>query len=211
MYNLASRLGFWSSLAGVLLCLVYLLALLGNYLAIGSLQLSEPYQSIISLVILLSCPLLVFVFAALYGAIQGARGTLSLLGLCLVVAFAAIGGVNRYISLTVLPAAQAAGATAGLEWFMLYGWTSVTSALEMLAWGLFLGLAFLVIAPIFRADKLGEAIFWICLVIGLLCLLALLGQVLSLPALMAMGLLAWGPGLALFLLLVAVWFRKRAY
>ena len=53
----------------------------------------------------------------------------------------------------------------------------MTSALEMLAWGLFLGLAFLVIAPIFRADKLGEAIFWICLVIGLLCLLALLGQV----------------------------------
>ena len=87
----------------------------------------------------------------------------------------------------------------------------MTSALEMLAWGLFLGLAFLVIAPIFRSDKLGEAIFWICLAIGLLCLLALLGQVLSFPALMTMGLLAWGPGLALFLLLMAVWFRKRAY
>ena len=81
MYNLPSRLGFWSSLAGVLLCLVYLLALLGNYLSVGSLQLGEPYQSVISLVLLLSCPLLVFVFAALYGAIQGARGTLSLLGL----------------------------------------------------------------------------------------------------------------------------------
>ncbi len=110
-----------------------------------------------------------------------------------------------------MPAAQAAGATAGLEWFMPYGTQSVTSALEMLAWGLFLGLAFLVIAPIFRSDKLGEAIFWICLVTGLLCLLALLGQLLSIPALMTMGLLAWGPGLALFLIMMAVWFRKRAY
>ena len=69
MYNLPSKLGFWSSLAGVLLCLVYLLALLGNYRTAGSLQLIEPYQALISVVLLLSCPLLVFVFAALHGAI----------------------------------------------------------------------------------------------------------------------------------------------
>ena len=80
------QLGFWSSLAGVLLCLVYLLALLGNYQATSSLQLIEPYQALISVVLLLSCPLLVFVFAALHGAIQGGRGTLSLLGLSLVIA-----------------------------------------------------------------------------------------------------------------------------
>jgi hypothetical protein len=211
MYNLPSKLGFWSSLAGVLLCLVYLLALLGNMLATGSLQLTEPYQTVISLVILLACPLLVFVAAALHGAIQGSRQILSLLGLSLIVVFAALGGVNRYISLTVVPAAQAAGDTAGLEWIMPYGWPSITSALEMLAWGLFLGLAFLVIAPIFRSDKLGEAIFWTCIVTGLLCFLALLGQVFNAPALMTMGLLAWGPGLALFLVLMAIWFRKRSY
>ncbi len=81
MYNLPSKLGFWSSLAGVLLCLVYLLALLGNYQATGSLQLIEPYQSLVSVVILLSCPLLVFVFGSLHGAIQGARGIAQPVGL----------------------------------------------------------------------------------------------------------------------------------
>jgi hypothetical protein len=198
-------------MAGVLLCLVYLLALLGNWLAVRSLQLVEPYQSVISVVILLACPLLVFVVAALHGAVQGTRQTLSQLGLCLVVIFAALGGVNRFISLTVVPQSVAAGKTAGLEWFMPYGWLSVTSAVEMLAWGLFLGLAFLVIAPIFRSDKLDEAIFWTCIITGILCFLALLGQLFNLPALMTLGLLAWGPGLALFLILMAVWFRKRAF
>jgi len=198
-------------MTGVALCLVYLLALLGNLRAVGSLQLIEPYQSVISLVILLACPLLVFVAVALHGALQGARQILSLLGLCLVVIFAALGGVNRYISLTVVPQSVAAGKTVGLEWFMPYGWPSVTSALEMLAWGLFLGLAFLVIAPIFRSDNLDSWIFWTCIITGMLCFLALLGQVFNVPFLMTMGLLAWGPGLALFLILMAIWFRKRAF
>jgi hypothetical protein len=211
MYNLPTKLGFWSSMAGVLLALVYLLALLGNWMAVGSLQLIEPFQSVISMVILLSCPLLVFVIAALHGALQGSRQTLSLLALCLVVIFAALGGVNRYISLTVVPQSVAAGKTAGLEWFMPYGWPSVTSALEMLAWGFFLGMAFLVMAPLFRSDKLDSAIYWTCIINGLLCFMALLGQVLNVPALLSMGLLAWGPGLALFLILMAVWFRKRAF
>jgi hypothetical protein len=211
MYNLPTKLGFWSSLAGVFLALLYLLALLGNWMAVGSLYLTEPYQSVISMVLFLACPLLVFETVALHGSVQGSRQTLSLLALCLVVIFAALGGVNRYISLTVVPQSVAAGKTAGLEWFMPFGWPSVTSALEVLAWGLFLGLAFLVIAPIFRSDKLDSAIFWTCIVTGLLCLLALIGQVFNAPFLLSMGLLAWGPGLFLFLILMAVWFRKRAY
>ena len=47
----------------------------------GSLQLAEPCQSVISLVILLACPLMVFVMTALHGAVQGARQTLSMLTL----------------------------------------------------------------------------------------------------------------------------------
>jgi hypothetical protein len=102
------------------------------------------------------------------------------------------------------------GNTDGLEWFLPYGGPpSIMVAMEVLGWGLYYGLACLCLAPVFGKDRLEKAIFWTLIASGGLSLVAVLAQVLnSLPLSMA-GVLAWGPGATLLMVLWARWFKVQ--
>lgn len=91
---------------------------------------------------------------------------------------------------------------------MPYGWPSIMAAMEVLAWGFFLGLAFLFLAPVFRKGKLELAIFWTLIISGIFSLVAVLGQVMNSTVLNMLGIIAWGPGLIVLFSLLASWFRK---
>jgi hypothetical protein len=115
--------------------------------------------------------------------------------------------------LTVVRQSLLSGNTTGLEWFLPYGWPSVMMALEILAWGFFLGLACLCLAPVFTEGKLEKAICWTLIITGILSLLAAMGQVVNTgttgfnPFGMA-GSVAWGPGLTMAAVLFVVWFCR---
>jgi hypothetical protein len=100
------------------------------------------------------------------------------------------------------------GVTDGLNWFMPYGWPSIMAAMEVLAWGFFLGLAFLFLAPVFRNGRLELAIFWILIISGVFSLIAMIGQMVNSVLLNMLGIVAWGPGLILIFSLLALWFKK---
>jgi hypothetical protein len=100
------------------------------------------------------------------------------------------------------------GITDGLNWFMPYGWPSIMAAMDVLAWGFFLGLAFLFLTPVFRRGKLELAIFWTLILSGVFALLAVLGQALNSVPLNLLGILAWGPGLIVLFILLAFWFKN---
>jgi hypothetical protein len=203
------RYGYWLSIIAVVLAAAYLLGVLA-ILLFDTFPPGEPFQSFIGAVTLLSVPVLVVLWVALRQALPADKRIFGTASLALIVIFGTLTSINRYVSLTVVPQALQKGQTEGLAWFQPYAWPSIMAAMEVLAWGFYLGLALLCLAPAFSRGRLERAIFWVLIVSGGLCLLAGLGQVLNNAALGMMGIVAWGPGLIILLALLAVWFKHGA-
>ena len=86
--------------------------------------------------------------------------------------------------------------------------TNVEEAARFLGRGLFTpGLALLFLAPVFRTGRLERTLFWTLVISGSLSLVAVLGQILNSALLNMLGVLAWGPGLIVFFVLLAIWFK----
>lgn len=201
------KLGYWTSLIEIVLAIGYLGAV-AAMLMTGTIPPTEPYISIVSAVSLASAPFFVFLWAILHNAASPETRIFTQTSLALIVIFATLTSINRYVALTVVRQSVDMGITDGLNWFMPYGWPSIMAAMEVLAWGFFLGLAFLFLAPAFRRGKLEIAIFWTLIISGIFCLIAVLGQALNSTALNMLGIMAWGPGLIVLFVLLASWFRN---
>jgi hypothetical protein len=201
------KFGYWTSLIGVMLTLVYLGAIAAMFIS-GTIPPAEPYVSIVSIVSLASVPVFVFLWVLLHNVVSLDKKIYTQTSLALIVIFATLTSINRYVAMTVVRQSIAMGITDGLNWFMPYGWPSIMAAMEVLAWGFFLGLAFLFLTPVFRRGKLELTIFWTLIISGVFALLATLGQALNSVALNLLGILAWGPGLIVLFILLAFWFKN---
>ncbi len=173
----------------------------------------EPFQTSVNILVLITAAWMVFFWSILNHITPGDRKLFSQASLAMIVIFAALTSINRYVALTVVKQSLAAGNTNGLQWFLPYGWPSVMLALEILAWGFFFGLACLLLAPVFSKGRLERSISWILIVTGILSLLAVAGQMSGVggvafnPFTLA-GVVAWGPGLTTAAVLMAIWFHK---
>mgnify|MGYP007106202940 CR=1 FL=1 len=202
------KLGYWVSLIEIVLAVAYLAAVAAMFIT-GNIPPAEPYISIVSVVSLVSAPLFVFLWAILNNTASSETRVFTQTSLALILIFAALTSINRYVALTVVRQSMDMGITDGLSWFMPYGWPSIMAAIEVLAWGFFLGLAFLFLAPVFRKDRLELAIFWTLILSGLLALVAVLGQVINSVILNMLGIVAWGPGLIVLFTLLACRFKTQ--
>jgi hypothetical protein len=207
------RVGFWSGIVLVMLGLAYLGLVITMMLSKSGFPPSESFQTIFNVLILLTAVWMVFFWTILHQAAPAERKVFSEASLLLIVIFATLTSINRYVGLTVVRQSLASGDTNGLHWFMPYAWPSIMLALEFLAWGFFFGLACLCLAPVFTSGKFEHLIFWVLIVTGILSLLAALGQVigsstLSFNPFTLAGTIGWGPGLTLAVALITVWFRK---
>jgi hypothetical protein len=200
------KFGYRTSLIGIILTLVYLGAIAGMFIS-GTIPPAEPYVSIISIVSLASVPVFMFLWVLLHNVVSLDKKIFTQTSLALIVIFATLTSINRYVALTVVRQSMDMGITDGLNWFMPYGWPSIMAAMEVLAWGFFLGLAFLSLAPVFRKGKTELAIFWTLIISGFFSLIAVLGQVLNSAIVNMLGIIAWGPGLIVFFTLLAIWFK----
>ena len=201
------KLGYWVSFVEIVLAVAYLAAVAAMFIT-GTIPPAEPYISIVSVVSLASAPLFVFLWAILHNTAPSETRIFTQTSLALIVIFATLTSINRYVALTVVRQSMDMGITDGLNWFMPYGWPSIMAAMEVLAWGFFLGLAFLFLAPTFRKGRLELAIFWTLIISGILALVAVLGQVMNSVVLNMVGIIAWGPGLVVLFSLLASWFRN---
>ncbi len=208
-----NRIGLRSGIVLVVLGLLYLVMIAIMVLSGAGDPPAEPLQTWFNLLILVTAAWMVFFWSVLHQAAPAGKKLFSRASLALIVIFAALTGINRYVALTVVKQSLAAGNTDGLQWFLPYGWPSVMLAIEMLAWGFFFGLACLCLAPVFAGGRLEKAIRWTLAAIGILSLLSALGPVIGAdglgfnPFTMA-GALAWGPGLTATVFMIVVWFRR---
>ncbi len=208
--RVATRLAFWSASLVALIGLVYA-ALLGAAAAVGSLALPppEPIGSFAAVDTIATAVLLVVLVVAIDALTPLERRPFSRLSVVFTALFACVVTINRFVQLTIVRQSVAAGDVADLRRFLPYDPRSAMFALEILGWGLFLGLAALCLVPALRGPG---ARAWIARLLGLYGVLGLacaLGLVLDSP-LVVVGFVAWGGVLPLAAGLIAFSFRPGA-
>lgn len=112
----------------------------------------EPFGGLLHALNLAGVITLLFFWTFVHMSTPRHRAHYSLASLLFVVVLAVGAGTNRFLALTLVPAAVDAGHTDGLEWFQPYDWPSVPLAMEMLGWGPCFAIACLSLLPVFTSS-----------------------------------------------------------
>jgi hypothetical protein len=188
------RFAIWVNIIGIGLALAYALSLAAVGASGTGFPPVEPFDVAISIVSLISAPIILVFFAVIHVYAAEERKLFSLMALAFSILFTAMTCINRFIHLAIVRPSVAAGATDGLEWFTPYGTHSIMVGLEILGWSFFLGLAFLCAAFVFKGGVLERALFWVFLVDAALSLVSTLTPFTGITLFTFVGTIAWGPG-----------------
>ena len=173
-------MGKWSCYLVFALGLAYVPTMVAGFVAVGGLSapIPDPYQAAMELMILLLAPALVVAFAALHRYASPSGKTLSLSALVLV---ALMAGITISVHFVVLTVGRQANETTLPGFGLLFSWTwpSMIYALDIAAWDFCLGLALLLVAPVFSGSRLARWVRYGAILSGLLCLAGLSGAVLG--------------------------------
>lgn len=191
------RYGFWSAALGTIASVASALALLGFFFVPGTrLDLvSDVFGFIVAAL-----------FLVLVVSIQHASTKEQRMNTHLSLIFAVISLVvvcmNYYLQLTVLRHLPVDGGVVAI-----FG--SIFLAMVTLGYG-FLGVAALLVAPVFSKDKLESAIHWLFIVIGVLGVLGIMVYPFNLDGTIVFaGLFVWNAVFPLSMLLLAVFFQRQ--
>ena len=176
------RIGRWSAIAVVAIAAVYITTgtiwLISNFnsVTVSTLAPSEPYLTIMEVLMLLLNPALIALFAALHVCASPGRKTYSLAAFSFVILLVAITGVIHFVNLTVNRRTTNATIAEAFAFYQSQGnQMSPMFAAEMLGWDFFFGFALLFAAPVFKGDKLQNAIRISLVLGGALCLIGFSG------------------------------------
>jgi hypothetical protein len=206
----ADRLiGMWSCYLVFALGLAYVPTMVAGFVAVGGLSapIPDPYQAAMELMILLLAPALVVAFAALYRYASPSRKTLSLSALVLV---ALMAGITICVHFVVLTVGRQANETTLPGFGLLFSWTwpSMTYALDIASWDFCLGLALLLIAPVFSGSRLARWVRYGAILSGVLCLAGITGAVIGNMTYRDIGILGYGGVLPVVALLMGRLFSR---
>jgi len=206
--NIASQLGFWASVLGVILGGIYLLVLIYSVLTEGLVSLLEPsplVQLVGGIGTFLTVPGLVILFTAIRFVNEGDNKVLGSLGVSFIILFAATVSINRFVQLTVIQQSLPDMPTDLIR-FLPYGTGSVMFALEVLGWGFFSSLAAVFVAPLFSSSPLNKTIRWLFILYAIFSFMSVISFATN--TLIPTGPIAWGPILLALSILLAVYFRN---
>ena len=211
--NTLNRIGFGAALFNVLGGIAYLIILI--IMVVTSTPMTESNNPLIvaASVLMLIGPLgLIPLWSAIHLLTPENTRIFSLVSLIFVILFSAATSINRWVHLTIVRLAPALDMPIGLEWFTPYGEYSIMFALEMLAYGWFLGIALLSITPTFYrgSTRLENTLFGILLISGIFCLLGGIGQLLAIESMLIfmISMAGWSLGLGLINVLLLIWFKQ---
>jgi hypothetical protein len=206
--NIASQLGFWVSVIGVILGGFYILVLIYSLSTEGPASLNSPspfVQLVGGICTILTVPMLVILFTAIREVNEGEKKVLGSLGVNFIILFAATVSINRFVQLTVIQQSLP-DLPADLARFLPFGTGSVMFALEVLGWGFFSSLAAVFVAPLFSASRLNITIRWFFILYAVFSFLSVIGFATNI--FIPTGPIAWGPILLVITILLTVYFRN---
>lgn len=177
------QLGKWSAIVIVLLSAVYIVT--GAFWFISNidfamktgLQPNEPYLAILETIILLCTPAMVTLFAAIHSYSSADKKTYSLAAFGFVILLVVLTGVVHIVNLTVARRTTSPQVAEILALYSPEGRLSTMLAVDLLGWDFFFGFAMLCAAPIFKGDRLSNAIRAVFVAGRSLCLIGFSGPV----------------------------------
>jgi len=206
--NIASQLGFWASVLGVIIGGIYLLVLIYAILTDGLVSLASPspfVQLAGGIGTFLTVPTIVVLFTAIRYVHEEDNQVLGSLGVNFILLFAATVSINRFVQLTIIQQSLP-NVPIDLTRFLPYGTGSVMFALEILGWGFFSSLAAIFVAPLFSSSRLNNTIRWLFILYAIFSFLSVISFATNI--FIPTGPLAWGPILLVISILLSVYFRK---
>jgi hypothetical protein len=175
------QIGKWSAAAIVAVSAVYivtgaiwLFTNIDQAIKIG-LQPSEPYLSILEILILVSTIAILPLFAAIYRISSNDTKAYALSALAFSLLMIGMTSVVHTINLMVVRRTTNRNVAEVLALYTSVGKLSTLLAIDLLGWDLFFGFAMLFASPIFRGGGLQNAIRWGLLIGGALCLIGFSG------------------------------------
>jgi len=192
MSQLSRALGFWSALGIVVAFAVFTVCFVAIPLTApfyGWTDLTaylvhrrahgQVFQHAAMLAMLLFGPLVVILLGSIYDYAREELRPLARISVCCGTIFAALTGSNYFVQLTTVRLGIARGEVQGLEQVVQANPLSALSAVNMLGWTLFFGLASLFTAPLFSGGRRERIIRCAFLANGLCCLLGGVGYLLE--------------------------------
>jgi hypothetical protein len=171
---------------------------------------SQLFAHLARLAMLLFAPLLVILLNCIHEYAAPERKILSRTAAQFGLACAVLIGVNYFVQLTAVRLSLEKGEFAGLEHFLQGNPYSTISAVNMLGWTLFFGLASLFVAPVFVGGRLEKTIRGAFLVNGIVCLLAGVGYILEIPVLVFVTInLGMGAAVLVATVALSLLFRRK--
>ncbi len=195
----ASRVGFFTASGLFLIGIVYAAAVGAGISEAGlSRPITDPILAVMEVLTLLSAILFLVLMAALRESAPHER---RVFGTAALVFAAVMAGLTCAVHFVALTAGRQSGLTV-LEW------PSVSYAVELLAWDVFLGLSLLSAAFVFDGGGLRAIIRGALALSGILALMGTIGPIVGNMAWQRIGILGYGIGLPLVALMLAIFFRR---
>ena len=168
---------------------------------------SDPYLSIMSLLIVLMAPFLVITMVAVHTYAAAELKPYSLAALAFMILLAGITSSINFALFAVTRQPTPAPAL-WVSSFVSSRWPPLPQALDFFAWDWFFAISMLLAAPVFRGSRLENAVRVLMLLTGVLCILGLVWLPFSPPQATVIGILGWGvAGPIVFLLLANLFTR----
>jgi hypothetical protein len=194
-----NRLGIWSALAYSVLGAAYVVVVAIGMAQTGLVRpIVDPILAVMEVITLVGAPLLVIVMATIHASASTDARAYSATALAFMTIAAGLTSAVHFVGLTALRQVGAGGLS----------WPSPLYALELLAWDVFLGLALVSGAPVFRGDTLKRTIRICLFTTGSMCILGTLGPATGDMRIQFIAVGAYGVLLPLTVLLLAMDFRR---
>lgn len=204
--NIASKLGFWSSVYVATLGGIYLLLLIFYFSTEGFELPPSPFVQLASgIITFLTVPGLVTLFTAIRYVNEEDNKVFGSLGVSFIILFAATVSINRFIQLTVIQQSLP-DIPSDLTRFLPYSSGSVMLALEILGWGVFSSLAAAFVAPLFSSSSLNKVIRYLFILYAIFSFMSAISFLTNIP--IPVGPIAWGPILLALSILLSLYFLK---
>ena len=173
-------------------------------------QISDPYFSIMELLIVIMASLMVVVMVAVHAYAPPDAKAYSLIALIFMILLAGITSSVHFIILTVSHQIEATGLQLA-PLLISFKWPSVAYALDILAWDWFFARSFIFAAPVFKAGRLETTVRTLMIISGSLSLVGLIGVQLADMQVRNIGIVGYAVVAPIVFLLLGMVFGRTRY
>ena len=220
--RLTIRLGFWSALLAAATFVIFTICFVAMFLNpplfvwtnfadyVASARNNQSiFKSLAQLMMLLFAPLYVILINSIHELAPAGRRVLTRLGLTFGSLFTALIGSFYFVQLSTVRLSVVKGQWGGLEQIVQANPYGALPALNMLGWTLFFGLSSLFLAPAVSGGRLANAVRWLFVINGVMCLLGGVGYALEFTTLVFFTInLGMGGAVTLLTIALCFWFKR---